>query len=414
VIVPFLDSARFLAEAIASVRTQSYARWELLLIDAGSTDGSTEIARRHAAAAPERIRYLEHAGHENRGRSASRNLGLANARGSLVAFLDSDDVWHPRKLGRQVALLDAHPDAALVYGRSEYWHSWNPEAPEGERDRIPRHGIHVPIGTVIRPPALAIVNYPLGLAPAPPPSDVMVRRDVLEYVGGFDESFHGPHAMYEDQAFFSKLYLRFGVYVSDECWDRYRVRPDSCVAAATRQGHYHSARRFFLRWLEGYLLRQQIADPEVWQALEMASWPYGGWADRAALAPPVLDAAPTVPGGGPEPAYEGFHDQSDCDVIAGWARDARRPDVPIAVDLYADDRLLATVRANRFRKDLADADKGRGYHAFSIPCPPWLKDGRRHLVRARVASTGVDLGRTPHVVVCEEAGGTERRRAARV
>ena len=306
VIIPFLDSARFPAEAVESVRAQSYARGELLLVDDGSSDGSTDIAQRYAAEASGRIRYLEHPRHENRGQSASRNLGLAHARGSLIAFLDSDDVWHPRKIQRQVALLDAHPDAALVYGRSEYWHSWNADAPMAERDRIPQHGIHIPVGTVMRPPALAVPNYPLGLAPAPPPSDVMIRREVLEYVGGFEESFRGPHSMYEDQAFLAKVYLRFGVYVADECWDRHRVRPDSLVAVATRQGHYHSARRFFLRWLEAHLLRQRIADPDVWQALEMASWPYAGWADRAALAPPPLAPAPPVSGGPRRPPTRAF------------------------------------------------------------------------------------------------------------
>ena len=105
VIMPFLDSARFIAESVESVRAQTYQAWELLLCDDGSSDASTEIARRFAAADPERIRWAEHEGHANRGASAARNLGLSLARGDYVAFLDADDVWLPRKLEEQVALL---------------------------------------------------------------------------------------------------------------------------------------------------------------------------------------------------------------------------------------------------------------------------------------------------------------------
>src|SRR5690606_28181582 len=95
VIIIFLDAERYLNEAIRSVFDQTVSNWELLLVDDGSSDASSTIARCHAAAMPERIRYLEHSGHENRGMSASRNLGIRTARGRYVAFLDADDVWLP-------------------------------------------------------------------------------------------------------------------------------------------------------------------------------------------------------------------------------------------------------------------------------------------------------------------------------
>ena len=74
-IIIFLNEERFLAQAIGSVLEQSHADWELLLIDDGSMDQSTAIARDFAARDPNRIRYFEHAGHVNRGMSAARNLG---------------------------------------------------------------------------------------------------------------------------------------------------------------------------------------------------------------------------------------------------------------------------------------------------------------------------------------------------
>ena len=72
-IIIFLNAAEFIEEAIRSVFAQSYGSWELLLIDDRPTDRSTRIARELEARPPERVRYFEHPGHQNRGISASRN-----------------------------------------------------------------------------------------------------------------------------------------------------------------------------------------------------------------------------------------------------------------------------------------------------------------------------------------------------
>src|SRR5713226_10047705 len=91
VIMIFLDEEKFIREAIESVFPQTYDNWELLLVDDGSTAGSTDIARRYAEQHPGKVRYLDHEGHRNRGMSASRNLGIRHARGDYIAFLDADD-----------------------------------------------------------------------------------------------------------------------------------------------------------------------------------------------------------------------------------------------------------------------------------------------------------------------------------
>src|SRR5262245_29749459 len=109
VIMIFLDEKRFIREAIESVLAQTYQNWELLLIDDGSRDGSGEIAQGIAAEHPNRVRYLEHPGHQNRGMSASRNLGVRHAQGAYIAFLDADDIWVAKKLEQQVAILKSHP-----------------------------------------------------------------------------------------------------------------------------------------------------------------------------------------------------------------------------------------------------------------------------------------------------------------
>ncbi|MDJ0799822.1 MAG: glycosyltransferase family 2 protein, partial [Calothrix sp. MO_167.B12] len=93
IIIFFNAGEQFFIEAIESVFAQTYENWELLLVDDGSTDGSTEIALRYAQKYPEKVRYLEHKEHQNRGMSATRNLGIRHAKGEYITFLDADDVW---------------------------------------------------------------------------------------------------------------------------------------------------------------------------------------------------------------------------------------------------------------------------------------------------------------------------------
>jgi len=123
VITIFLDAAPFLQQAIASVLRRTFDEVERLLVDDGSSDGSTDVAKAAAAAHPDRIRYLAHPGHRNLGMSRSRNLGLRSARGDLVAYLDADDIWEPDAVEHQVKLLDGTQEAAMVIGATLRWES---------------------------------------------------------------------------------------------------------------------------------------------------------------------------------------------------------------------------------------------------------------------------------------------------
>jgi glycosyltransferase involved in cell wall biosynthesis len=264
VIIIFLNEERFIREAIESVFAQTYDNWELLLVDDGSTDDSTQIALNYAEQYPGKVRYLEHPGHQNLGMSASRNLGIRYAEGEYIAFLDADDVWLPHKLEEQMAILDSHPDAGAVYGTTQYWYSWTGKPEDIHRDFVPELGVQA--NTLFEPPTLLALLHPLGSALAPSMSNLLLRREVIERAGGSEESFKG---MYEDRAFLSKVFLEEPVFVASksDCWDKYRQHPDSCFGVMERTGQLHSARLFFFSWLADYLCEQGAEDAQVWKLL---------------------------------------------------------------------------------------------------------------------------------------------------
>jgi len=283
VITIFLNSEAFIAEAIDSVLAQDFRSFELILVDDGSTDTSSAIARHYAETHPDRVRYIDHPQHANRGMSASRNAGISVARGDLIAFIDADDVWVPDKLRDQVSIFDAHPQVGLVAGATLYWESWR-----GGEDRTVLVG-HVQ-NQVIDPPGALLSLYPLGRAESPSPSCLIVRRSVVESVGGFEESYIGRLQLYEDQAFLAKVYLRTSVYLSDRTWFKYRQHDSSCMAKNIKDGHYNAVRQHFLAWFARHLTEVGFTNSKVWRKLWVADWPYRHPRLHGALWPIFLKA----------------------------------------------------------------------------------------------------------------------------
>lgn len=274
VIIIYYNAERFLEEAILSVFAQSYNEWELLLIDDGSTDESTNIGRRYASAYADKVSYFEHPDYQNRGMSASRNLGIEKSRGEYIAFLDADDVYLPQKLERQVAILDAQPAAGMVYGATEHWYSWTGKREDAHRDVKRRLGIAP--DTLVQPPTL-IPLFLRSEAQTPGICGILVRRQVIQQVGGFEVDFRG---MFEDQVFIYKICLRVPVYIESGSWDRYRqhsgshTRVSDKVGTHARDGSPSPAHRRFVQWLESFLVEQRVTDREVWQAFRRQTWPY--------------------------------------------------------------------------------------------------------------------------------------------
>lgn len=259
VITIFRDAERFLGSAVASVQAQTLDAWELLLVDDGSTDGSTALARTLAASDPQRIRYLEHPGHANLGMSASRNHGLAQARAPYIAFLDADDAYLPQRLERAAALLDANSGVDMVQTESIHWIA--PRVPGEAAAELRRLRSLWPDGSVIEPPQALVAFLDLP-ALSVPTCDITLRREVTRGLGGFEAQFRD---LCEDRVFLTKVYLARRVLVCAEFLARVRVHDTSCthsiqLTAHRADGAYQRGIAAFRAWVCAYLRAQGTTD----------------------------------------------------------------------------------------------------------------------------------------------------------
>lgn len=266
IITPVHNAEAFLGEAIASVQAQTESDWELIVVDDGSTDESLAIAEA-AARNDGRIRSVSPDGRQ-RGAAAARNAGLASATGEFVAFLDADDLYEPTKLAFELTLFARHPQAAMVYGPTQWWrdgdHPWRWVEP-----------MHREAGQLHIPPAL-VSKVILSLDwHVPCTCGVLIRRSAINEVGGFEERF----TLYEDQTLWTKLFLRYPVFVHAQCLARYRQHEASVSAAATKSGEYkregnHHARAAFLDWSAAHISAMNLTAADVLRALRLARAPY--------------------------------------------------------------------------------------------------------------------------------------------
>jgi glycosyltransferase involved in cell wall biosynthesis len=162
-VVPVYNGEAFLREALDSIYAQTHRPLDVIVVDDGSTDGTRALVARY----PRPVRYLWQA---NAGPATARARGLRAARGDFIAFLDSDDLWHPDKLARQLALLEQRPElGACVTLIQNFWE----DALQGEREALRGH-----------PRERPLVGYTSVT--------LLARRGLFESVGGFDTRFrHG-------------------------------------------------------------------------------------------------------------------------------------------------------------------------------------------------------------------------------
>jgi glycosyltransferase involved in cell wall biosynthesis len=166
VVIPARNAARFLGDALDSVRAQDLRPAEIVVVDDGSTDGTGAIA----TAFGHGVTCLRAGGV---GPAAARNIGVRATASPLVAFLDADDIWLPEKTSRQMMLLAAHPELALVCSDMRTFEGRS-QAPRTHFQEQGFNGISA---------ASSIFLFDMIATPT-----VIVRREILQILGGFDES----------------------------------------------------------------------------------------------------------------------------------------------------------------------------------------------------------------------------------
>ncbi|MBW1790042.1 MAG: glycosyltransferase family 2 protein [Deltaproteobacteria bacterium] len=159
VVIPVFNGERFLKVSLDSIFGQSYRPLEVIVIDDGSTDGTQQVVKQY----PEKIRYRRQ---DNSGAPSARNRGIGLAKADFISFADADDLWHPAKLERQMARLEAEPTLDVVVVHAQNF--WMPElAREYERVKDQRRSKAIP----------AYIS-----------AAMLVRRRVFESVGVFSAS----------------------------------------------------------------------------------------------------------------------------------------------------------------------------------------------------------------------------------
>jgi glycosyltransferase involved in cell wall biosynthesis len=220
VIVPTYNRAHLLPRALDSILRQDFKDFEVIVIDDGSTDATRDVVDSYVQVDP-RVSLLVQP--ENAGVSAARNRGMHQARGELIAFLDSDDEWLPGKLRRQVAFFaHAPPEVGLLYGAvhtlgRECW-TFHP---------LHRGNIYV---------VLLEQNVIHGT------SGVMLRRDVVARVGGFP-----PMPAIEDWDYWIRISRHFLVDFLPEPQIRYYAPLDDPLRKTCNQRDNLDARAWLYR-----------------------------------------------------------------------------------------------------------------------------------------------------------------------
>lgn len=232
-IVPVYNQRATVCEAIDSILEQTRPADEILVVDDGSTDGAGDlVAERYG----DRVHLLRQ---DNRGAGAARNTGIQAARSDLVTFLDADDRWLPTKLQMQAAFMEEHPSCRLSFSAWVLCDELHGET------RV--EGMNIDKATY-----LATAFFREECLPAA--NSVMVRREVLEEVGGFDESLRKC----QDTDLWLRIMIRHGFEHLPEplVWVRrgpHRTEPDLSKWFIWHERYFAKHRYTFGRGLKGQI-----------------------------------------------------------------------------------------------------------------------------------------------------------------
>lgn len=203
VVMPNHNKARFIGAAIESVLGQTMGNLELIIVDDASTDASAEIAKGYAKN-DSRISLIRH--EETRGVSAARNTGIRHAKGNVIGFIDSDDIYAPEKLERQLSVLERSEVPSVVY--CDYWQIGE----DGKELPPSRWPVYKKSGMIFGD----VLQDKFGIK-----TTILLAKECLQRVGFFDESL--PFS--EDLDMILRLSWLYPFVLIDEKLYSYRIFP---------------------------------------------------------------------------------------------------------------------------------------------------------------------------------------------
>ncbi len=236
VVVPAFNVKAFIAEAIRSVESQGVPAVEILVIDDGSRDGTADYVEEHFPA----VRLFRKA---NGGSATARNVGLREARGEYIAFLDADDVWLPGKLKAQLDYFETHPDIAMLGTGFAPWVA-DSRGEFGDPADLAVGNAKIEPGT-IDPEASGWGYHKMLLDNYVWTTTVMMRRTLVEKIGLFDETLR----LGQDYDFFLRASRETEIHVLRGIYAVYRQHPGSAIARGADFNYAaHIIRRAVDRW----------------------------------------------------------------------------------------------------------------------------------------------------------------------
>jgi glycosyltransferase involved in cell wall biosynthesis len=274
VIVPAYNASMTIERTLCSVMAQTYAHLEIIVVDDGSNDDTAAIVERVSREDP-RITLLRQS---NKGVATARNLGIAHAYGEFVAPIDADDIWHPHKIEKQIAVIENGGDRiGLVYCYSKNIDEHDIVTPQNGQQGEARGSVYAP---------LVLSNF-VGNGSSP-----LIRRTCLQEVGGYDSSLRARGAQgCEDLAVYLAIAERWEIDLVPEYLVGYRIAAGSMsrnhfamarswelVIADARRGHPELSPRLF-RWARGNFYRWlsfgRLYHGQVWWSLYYLAIAFG-------------------------------------------------------------------------------------------------------------------------------------------
>ena len=236
VIIPTYNSARFIGEALESVFAQTYADFDVIIVDDGSTDDTRQAIEPYR----DRLTYIEQ---ENGGPANARNRAIREASGKYIAFLDADDLWEPEKLASQVNAFENNPNLGMVITENSLF-----DGRGTFRQKVGKKN-YLMKGDIVR-------NIFLESGVVTP--TVMVRKDVLEAVGPFEECLR----IAEDDNLWIRIAANYGVELVDKSLVRVRDHRDRTMRMTPNVSDYVGENVRLLTTKYGEAVRRRI-EPAV-------------------------------------------------------------------------------------------------------------------------------------------------------